>query len=76
MTQEIINAVNTAITRIRADYREALKRYNRLDRKSRTGDGLDFEESEQHDFEDGISSGLHMAIQHLIRELSAVGINL
>jgi hypothetical protein len=75
MTQEIIAALKTATGRIRADYRESLKRYNRLDRKSRTGNGLDFEGSEQHDFEDGFRSALHMAIRYLTTELSAVGVH-
>jgi hypothetical protein len=76
MTQEIINALKTATKRIRADHRESLKHYNRLDRKSRTANGLDMDESEQHDYEDGFSSALRMAIEYLTTELSAVGVNL
>jgi hypothetical protein len=76
MTQEIITALKSATKRVRADYRESLKNSNRLDRKSRTDNGLDFEESEQHDFEDGFSSALRMAITYLTKELSAVGVQL
>ena len=74
MTQHIINALRTAAKLIRADYSQAHKRYARLDRKSRKGNGLNFDESEAHDFEDGFTTALTAALAHLARELSAVGI--
>ena len=76
MTQQITKALRAAAQSIRADYRNSIKRYSRLDRKSRRGNGLDFEESEAHDFEDGFSSALHLALGHLVRELAAIGITL
>ena len=76
MTQEIIKAVRGGAKRIRAIYRESKKLYDRLDRKSRTANGLDFGESETHDFEDGFSSALHIALVVLADELTSVGIKL
>ena len=76
MTTQTIKALRTATKCIRADLRQSQKLYDRLDRKSCTANGLDFEESETHDFEDGFSSDLRLALQYLERELSAVAVKI
>lgn len=76
MTTQTIKALRAATKCIRADLRQSQKLYKRLERKSRTANGLDFEESETHDFEDGFSSALRLALQYLERELSAVAVKI
>lgn len=76
MSDLLTKALKRTTTRLRVLERQSLRRYNRLDRKACTDDGLNLEESEQHDFEDGYSSAMSTALRLLATELGAAGIRL
>lgn len=76
MTKQIIAALKKASRHINADYRQSKKIYDRLSRKACSEYGLNLDDAELHDYEDGFSSALAHAMRILKEEMSAAGIKL
>lgn len=76
MTKHINIALKKASRRINADYRSSKKIYDRLCRKACSKYGLNLDDAELHDYEDGFSSALAHAMRILKEEMSAAGIEL
>ena len=74
--QKIIKALAAAIRNIERDRKASLKIFARLETRLHGGEDLNFEEIEQHDYEEGFSSAMRMALHYLMTELSVIGLKL